>query len=87
MNPYLKAQPCLTLSATTAYTSLQTFLVRSSMTGVMAGAVDVDKQAQYPIVLSDALLGRGTKELFTSIRCKLNLSTLDSNPLTKPIDR
>jgi hypothetical protein len=57
------------------------------MTGVMAGAVDVDKQAQYPIVLSDALLGRGTKELFTSIRCKLNLRTLDSNPLTKPIDR
>lgn len=37
----------------------------------MSGAIDLDMQENYPIVLSDALLGRGTKEIFTSIRCTI----------------
>jgi hypothetical protein len=36
-----------------------------------SGAIDLDKLAKYPIVLSDALLGKGSKEIFTSIRCKI----------------
>ena len=39
----------------------------------MAGVIDIDKPGKYKIVLSDALLGRGTKELFTSIRCTLRI--------------
>jgi hypothetical protein len=36
----------------------------------MAPPVDFDQSGQYPIVLSDALLGRRTQEIYTSIRCK-----------------
>jgi hypothetical protein len=31
--------------------------------------IDPDVEANYPIVLSDALQGRGTKEAVTAIRC------------------
>jgi hypothetical protein len=31
--------------------------------------IDIDKLGQYPIVLSDALLGKTTKEVYTGIRC------------------
>jgi hypothetical protein len=41
------------------------------MTTTMSVAIDLDKPGKYPIVLSDALLGRGTKEIFTSIRCTI----------------
>lgn len=35
----------------------------------MATHIDPEKEAKYPIVLSDALMGRGTKEVITGIRC------------------
>ncbi len=41
------------------------------MTTTMSGINDPDKPSIYPIVLSDALLGRGTKEAVTAIRCKI----------------
>jgi hypothetical protein len=37
------------------------------------GSVDISVPGKYPIVLSDALLGKGSKESFTSIRCKLRI--------------
>jgi hypothetical protein len=37
----------------------------------MSGAIDLDNPANYPIVLSDTLLRRGSKEIFTGIRCKI----------------
>jgi hypothetical protein len=41
------------------------------MATTMSGSIDLDKPAKYPVVLSDALMGRGSKEIFTSIRCKI----------------
>lgn len=38
-----------------------------------ASAVDPSKTATYPVVLSDALLGKASKETYTGIRCKLSL--------------
>ena len=35
----------------------------------MAGAMEIDRPGNYKIVLSDALLGKGTKEVFTGIQC------------------
>ena len=40
----------------------------------MPNTIDLDKPAKYPIVLSDALMGRGSKEIITSIRCKIEHS-------------
>ena len=37
------------------------------------GSVDISVPGKYPIVLSDALLGKGSKESFTSVRCKLGI--------------
>ena len=34
-----------------------------------SGSIDVDKPGKYPIVLSDALLGKTSKEVYTGIRC------------------
>jgi hypothetical protein len=34
-----------------------------------AGSIDIDNPGKYPIVLSDALLGKATEETYTSIRC------------------
>ena len=34
-----------------------------------AGTIDVDKPGKYPIVLSDALLGKVAKDVYTGIRC------------------
>lgn len=34
-----------------------------------AGSIDIDAPGKYPIVLSDALLGKPSQESFTSIRC------------------
>jgi hypothetical protein len=33
------------------------------------GSIDVGKPGKYHIVLSDALLGRTPKEVYTGIRC------------------
>jgi hypothetical protein len=41
--------------------------------------VDPTKSAKYPIILSDALLGKASKETYTGIRCKHH-STMDINP-------
>jgi hypothetical protein len=43
------------------------------MATLTAGSIDVDKPGKYPIVLSDALLGKSSKEVFTGIRCMLSL--------------
>lgn len=57
------------------------------MAAVAAGAVDIDKPGKYPIVLSDALLGKASKEIYTGVRCTLKhrnmqraVSRTDSNP-------
>jgi hypothetical protein len=39
----------------------------------MAAAIDIKKAGKYPIVLSDALLGKSSKELYTGVRCKFIL--------------
>lgn len=39
-----------------------------------ASPVDPSKTATYPVVLSDALLGKASKETYTGIRCKLPIS-------------
>lgn len=33
------------------------------------GVVDPTKPAKYPVILSDALLGKSPKEILTAIRC------------------
>ncbi|TVY33824.1 hypothetical protein LSUB1_G007911 [Lachnellula subtilissima] len=38
------------------------------MAAVAAGSIDIDKPGKYPVVLSDALLGKPSKELYTGIR-------------------
>jgi len=38
------------------------------MATVAAGAIDIDRPGKYPIVLSDALLGKASKEVYTGIR-------------------
>jgi hypothetical protein len=38
------------------------------MAAVAAGLIDPNIQAKYPVILSDALLGKDTKEVYTSIR-------------------
>ncbi|TGO23800.1 hypothetical protein BPAE_0121g00160 [Botrytis paeoniae] len=37
----------------------------------MTTAIDWDKPGKYPVVLSDALLGKSTNNTYTGIRCKL----------------
>lgn len=41
------------------------------MASLAAGIVDPTKAGKYPVVLSDALLGKNPKEVFTGVRCKL----------------
>lgn len=36
-----------------------------------AASIDIDQSGKYPIVLSDALLGKASKDIYTGIRCKL----------------
>lgn len=38
-------------------------------------AIDIDKPGKYPIVLSDALLGKTSKEVYTGVRCKFKFPT------------
>ncbi|KAF4630305.1 hypothetical protein G7Y89_g7833 [Cudoniella acicularis] len=38
------------------------------MTALTAGSIDLDKPGKYPIVLSDALLGKTSREVYTGIR-------------------
>ena len=47
-----------------------------------SGGIDLSKAGKYPIVLSDALLGKTTKEVYTSIRC-----TIDLTPLVDQADK
>lgn len=35
------------------------------------GVVDPTKPAKYPVILSDALLGKSPKEILTAMKCKL----------------
>ncbi|KAH6646910.1 hypothetical protein BKA67DRAFT_580878 [Truncatella angustata] len=35
-----------------------------------AGIVDPTKAGKYPVVLSDALLGKRSSEVYTGVRCK-----------------
>jgi len=37
-----------------------------------SGSIDVDKPGKYPIVLSDALLGKTSKEVYTGVRCNFS---------------
>lgn len=37
----------------------------------MTTAIDWDKPGKYPVVLSDALLGKSTNNTYTGVRCKL----------------
>jgi len=32
-------------------------------------AIDIEKAGKYPIVLSDALLGKASKETYTGVKC------------------
>lgn len=35
-----------------------------------SGMIDPTKRAKYPVVLSDALLGKPSRETYTGVRCK-----------------
>jgi hypothetical protein len=37
------------------------------------GIVDPTKAGKYPVILSDALLGKASKETYTGVRCELIL--------------
>jgi hypothetical protein len=54
----------------TSQTLFSANLSSTNMTALVSGHVDLEKPGKYPIVLSDALMGKGTKEVFTNIRCK-----------------
>lgn len=56
------------------------------MAAVAAGSVDIDKPGKYPIVLSDALLGKASKDVFTGIRCRWQYSSPRSQKLTSKAD-
>lgn len=40
------------------------------MTSLAEGVIDPTKVGKYRVVLSDALLGKESKEVYTGIRCK-----------------
>jgi hypothetical protein len=40
-----------------------------------AGIIDPSKPARYPIILSDALLGKPATEIFTGLRCECGLAS------------
>jgi hypothetical protein len=42
------------------------------MAAMAAASIDIDKPASYPIVLSDALLGKAAGETYTGIRCTVS---------------
>jgi hypothetical protein len=50
------------------------------------GAIDLHKPGKYPIVLSDALLGKATKEVYTGIRCTRSLPLFRRTKLTNYAD-
>lgn len=53
------------------------------------GVVDPTKPAKYPVILSDALLGKSPKEILTAIRCKsspFDAPRLHSPPPLHPMD-
>lgn len=35
----------------------------------MAGLIDPTVVGNYPVILGDSLLGKGSNEIFTSVRC------------------
>lgn len=45
------------------------------MAALAAGIVDPTKAGKYRVVLSDALLGREPKELYTGLRCRREASS------------
>jgi hypothetical protein len=54
---------------TTLFICLPTNCEQTGEGSIMAGLIDIDKPGTYPIILSDALLGKATKETYTGIRC------------------
>ncbi len=40
-----------------------------------AGMVDPTKPGSYPVVLSDALLGKNPSEIYTGVRCRPPLTS------------
>jgi RNA polymerase II transcription elongation factor len=62
----------LSPSATILFKQTAPFFVPQSAEAeieIMAAFPDIDKPGKYPIVLSDALLGKATKEVYTGVRC------------------
>ena len=57
------SRPCLNDTTTSIALTIEI------MAAVAAGAIDIDKPGKYDIVLSDALLGGASKEVYTGIRC------------------
>ena len=41
----------------------------------MADLIDPTQKGNYPVVLSDRLLGKEANEIFTGVRCKPQLPT------------
>lgn len=37
--------------------------------GTLNGLIDPTKTGKYPVILSDTLLGRTQKDVFTAVRC------------------
>jgi hypothetical protein len=56
------------------------------MAAVAAGSVDIDKPGKYPIVLSDALLGKASKEVYTGVRCTRRVKCILKKGLTGNAD-
>lgn len=42
----------------------------AAVNAAAAGIVDPTKTGKYPVILSDALLGKSAKEIYTGVRCK-----------------
>jgi hypothetical protein len=40
------------------------------MASLVAGIVDPTKTGKYPVVLSDALMGKSSKEIYTGVKCE-----------------
>jgi hypothetical protein len=49
----------------------------------MAGSfIDIDTPGKYPVVLSDALLGKTSKETYTAVRCPSSPSSIECHAYT-----
>ena len=67
------ASPCLTpfqRLPSLHQPSLPELRIPYRLLTMSGGSIDINAPGKYPIVLSDALLGKTSKESYTSIRCK-----------------